>query len=491
MVNVSGSGQGQYGEGYGDLNGVIITDQPILGFGFQNNCNAGIRSANNNLQYPCSGEIHSCGQLISGCFWSTRNQLVISNPSNYLSLLGAWAVNSVQLHHGDLITPQITIDVMTLDDNDGDITNGTPHYEQIQAGFSAHSMPGPAIDALSFSYPDGLPATLDPEGGDTMQVLVTTNLSNTLNTSSGKLYIDPESDGSFVSIPMAYLGSNTFRATFPAIECNSAVRFYVEAKTGSGTTLRNPINAPSSYYLTLSAMGFSTPSWTDNCETNPGWVASRIVSPGAENPPFATGDWGRGIPVPTIGSPTADYDGSGKCWLTGNYSGAAQDPMTGIAVALTSPTIPGVTSNSLFTYAKWFSVQGGQSDDTFVVQVSNNNGGSWVTAETTTTSTSGWAFRFHRFADFVPVTSQMKVRFVVSDAGEDTVVEAGLDDFAVTTVACVCPADYNGDGFVNGDDADGFYAAFDAGDPSADFDGNGFVNGDDADAFSVAFNAGC
>jgi hypothetical protein len=46
-------------------------------------------------------------------------------------------------------------------------------------------------------------------------------------------------------------------------------------------------------------------------------------------------------------------------------------------------------------------------------------------------------------------------------------------------------------GFVNGDDADAFYAAFDAGDPSADFDCNGFTNGDDADAFAVAFDAGC
>jgi hypothetical protein len=54
-----------------------------------------------------------------------------------------------------------------------------------------------------------------------------------------------------------------------------------------------------------------------------------------------------------------------------------------------------------------------------------------------------------------------------------------------------CPADFDHNGFVNGDDADGFAIAFDAGDPAADFDGNGFVNGDDADAFMISFESGC
>ena len=54
-----------------------------------------------------------------------------------------------------------------------------------------------------------------------------------------------------------------------------------------------------------------------------------------------------------------------------------------------------------------------------------------------------------------------------------------------------CPADFNADGFVTGDDADAFADAFYWGDMAADFDGNGFVNGDDADGFGAAFYAGC
>lgn len=54
-----------------------------------------------------------------------------------------------------------------------------------------------------------------------------------------------------------------------------------------------------------------------------------------------------------------------------------------------------------------------------------------------------------------------------------------------------CPADFNGDGFVSGDDFDQYVAAFELGDASADFNCDGFVSGDDFDAFVAAFELGC
>ena len=54
-----------------------------------------------------------------------------------------------------------------------------------------------------------------------------------------------------------------------------------------------------------------------------------------------------------------------------------------------------------------------------------------------------------------------------------------------------CPADYDSNGFVNGDDFDLFALDFYFGLPASDWDANGFVNGDDFDGFSAAFVAGC
>ena len=167
LVNVAGSGQGAYGEGMGDVMGVLIEDDPILGQGFQNNCSVGIRDARNNLQYPCSGEIHFCGQLISGCVWDTRNALGITNPDTALEIISNLAVNAMLVHTGTNITPSITIDYLTLDDDDDDIGNGTPHYNEIAAGFGAHNMDAPPLQIIGFQFPDGLPEQINPNGGTT------------------------------------------------------------------------------------------------------------------------------------------------------------------------------------------------------------------------------------------------------------------------------------------------------------------------------------
>ena len=160
LVAVAGSGQGAYGEGLGDTMGVLITDQSLLALGFFGDCNGPLRNADNTLQYPCAGGIHFCGQLLSGCVWSTRNELLVTNPDTYGEILSDLTVNSILLHSGTVIDPSITIDFLTLDDDDDDISNGTPHYAEIAAGFGAHNMDPPELTLLTFAFPDGLPETV-------------------------------------------------------------------------------------------------------------------------------------------------------------------------------------------------------------------------------------------------------------------------------------------------------------------------------------------
>jgi hypothetical protein len=140
IVNCGGSGQGAYGEGMGDSIGVLIADDPGCGYGSNGDCNSVVRTADNDFQYPCDGGGHYCGQLLSGCIWSTRNELANTHPVDYLEVLSNLTINSVLLHDGSEITPDITVDFLTLDDDDTDIYNGTPHCEEICAGFGAHNM---------------------------------------------------------------------------------------------------------------------------------------------------------------------------------------------------------------------------------------------------------------------------------------------------------------------------------------------------------------
>ena len=141
LVAVGGSGQGQYGEGMGDVMGVLITGDNQLARGFySNDCVNGIRNADNNKQYPCSGGIHDCGQLISGCVWDTLAAMEATYGPAGHGIVSGLAVNSIMMHSGDSITPGITYDWLTLDDDDGDLENGTPHSEEILAGFGMHNM---------------------------------------------------------------------------------------------------------------------------------------------------------------------------------------------------------------------------------------------------------------------------------------------------------------------------------------------------------------
>jgi hypothetical protein len=53
-----------------------------------------------------------------------------------------------------------------------------------------------------------------------------------------------------------------------------------------------------------------------------------------------------------------------------------------------------------------------------------------------------------------------------------------------------CPADYDGNGGVDGGDLAAFFADFEAGESGADVDRNGGIDGGDLAAFFVAFEAG-
>ncbi|MCH8822992.1 MAG: hypothetical protein IH984_05725 [Planctomycetes bacterium] len=445
LVAVGGSGQGMYGEGLGDVLGVLISDQPLLGVGFQS-CAGGIRNADNSLQYPCSGAIHFCGQLLSGCVWETRNELIVTEPDNYREILGFLAVNSILVHNGSGITPQITIDWLTLDDDDDDISNGTPHYNEIAIGFGEHSMDAPPLGLLQFSFPDGLPTLVSPGGGTTVRVEVSTLLENPV-ADTGVLHVN--TGGGFIEIPMEIVEPNVYDAVFPAINCGNDVDYFFSAETTDG----NVATAPGiGSFSAFSAVDINI-LFEDDFESNLGWVVSNAVS---------DGQWDRGIPVDcNRGDPPADADGSGQCYLTDNSAaGACNSDVDNGSTTLTSPILDASAEGSVISYWRWYSNTFGNSpmQDIFTVQVSSNNGASWVNLEIVGPGGSevngGWIQKEFAIADFVEETDQFRIRFIATDSDPQSVVEAGIDLVRILQIVCAPdnPSDINGDGVVNTED---------------------------------------
>lgn len=490
LVSAGGSGQGQYGEGTGDVMSVIILDNPDLGIGFFGSCGSALRSANQNLDYPCNAGSHACAPVYSGAVWQTRQLLVVTEPDDYQKLLMNWAVNSIFLHSGTEITPQMTIDYLTLDDDDADIGNGTPHYIEIDGGFGARNMPAPPLTLIDIQ-PVGAPDFAHPAGGTTVSAEFS-NVAGTLDTATPTLMVDTGSG--FQAIPMSSAGGSTYTANLPSSDCGTQVKYYFTADTTSGLTQTAPQDAPTTSYAVLSAFDAPVVAFEDNFETNQGWSVSGDSS-GA-----STGRWERAIPTGAgdRADPPSDYDGSGRAYITGNGSPNSNTDVDVDETILTSPVMD-ASGASIISYARWFNNAGNSAiDDEFFVQISDNGGSSWIPLETLGVnhpqSNGGWFevnYALTGIPGFTP-NDQFRIRFIAEDRGSGSIVEAGIDAVSIAVVDCdVCPADLNGDGTLDFFDVSEFLTAFNAMDPAADFSGDGNFDFFDVSAFLAAFNAGC
>ena len=356
--------------------------------------------------------------------------------------------------------------------NGGGANNGT---SSLNAGFlNALANPmGVCRTSIEFSFPSGLPGSVAPTGGDTLLVAIDDSDVAAVNST---IALNVEVGGSFQAIPMTDLGGDQFEAEFPAIACGESARFFVSIESIDGDTFTNPSNAPSDSYSVISATGFVAAS-EDDFETNMSWTVSGNAS---------TGQWQRGVPVGggDRGDPPTDADGSGSCYLTQNNDGDSD--VDGGSTTLTSPTIDlsiAPEEQAYLSYYRWFDNQG--EDDGFEVEISNDDGATWMTLESIAASDpvntiGGWIRVVFNVQDVIEPTDQMKIRFTASDTGAASIVEAGVDAAGFSIVQCesVLLGDVNLDGEVNLLDVAPFIALLNSGmfQAEADINGDGFVN---------------
>lgn len=500
IVTSGGSGQGAYGEGMGDVMGVLVTDQSLLAVGFQS-CSGGLRDANNTCQYvaggcsSCGSEAHDCGRLISGCVWTVRNNLLASDPGTYRQILSSIAINAVPLHQGTVIDTGVTLDYLTLDDDDADVFNGTPHRTQINGGFTAHNLPGPELRRIAFVYPSGRPTNINPAGGVAFRVEVVGFTGTPLDNTGRLLY---STGGAYTNVAMTRVSANTYDAVFPAFPCGTTVSYYISAQAAGAppVAVTDPFLAPSAVY-TLDSFVSANVAYAYDFETDQGWQA------GIAGDTAATGQWVRGDPIGTGAQPEDDHTASGvNCFFTGQGTaggGLGQADIDGGTTTLLSPTFTLADQEaSRISYWRWYSNdQGAEPNaDVFTVQISNNNGGTWTTAETVgpggPDTEGGWIHHQFVVQTLLPATAQMKIRFVAADLAGGSLVEAAVDDVEVRNFVCTattCPADFNGDHFVNSQDFFEFLTAFFSG--NADFNNSGTTDSQDFFDYVAAFFTPC
>ena len=135
------SGQsGAMNEAWSDYFPCTITDEPLIGEGglFNGSPNRYMRNLYNDMHFPenWQGEVHRDSPFISGSLWRIRLALGadIADSLAHYSRYG----------HADNFFDYL-VEVLETDDDDGDLSNGTPHSQTIYTCFGHHGI-GPGLD---------------------------------------------------------------------------------------------------------------------------------------------------------------------------------------------------------------------------------------------------------------------------------------------------------------------------------------------------------
>ncbi|HKQ48756.1 MAG TPA: thrombospondin type 3 repeat-containing protein [Phycisphaerae bacterium] len=196
--------------------------------------------------------------------------------------------------------------------------------------------------------------------------------------------------------------------------------------------------------------------FSDDFETNLGWT----VGPDDAS----TGIWTRVDPNGTAAQTEDDHTPAGTmCFVTGQGSvggGAGEADVDGGTTTLTSPSIALPGNDAIISYWRWYSnnLGGAPNADLFVVDISPDDGDSWVNAETVGPTSPPLAWIQHTFqvSDIVTATGPIRLRFRASDLATGSLVEAGIDDVVVTAIDCdsngtsdMCEPDADTDGLID------------------------------------------
>lgn len=321
-----------------------------------------------------------------------------------------------------------------------------------------------SFNLLSFTYPAGKPAQLQPGVATAFAVQVASLVAAISPVSaSGQLHYSVNG-GSFSTVAMTETAPNEYTAMLPAFSCFDVIRFYVSSDTSIGR-LSDPGNAPTGAFTAL-VFQSNTDVLNDDAETDQGWTL------GATGDTATTGVWTRGDPVGSAAQP-ADAHSPINCFFTGqgvSGGGVGDNDVDNGTTTLISPIndLSGATIARV-RYWRWFSNNQGSNpnSDTFRVDATGDNGGSWTNIETIGSTfggqtTGGWFF-VEKDVPAGLLTNQFRVRFVADDATANggSVYEAAVDDVQIVKLVCsnsvTCVrGDVNGDTLVDGQDVGRF-----------------------------------
>jgi hypothetical protein len=310
----------------------------------------------------------------------------------------------------------------------------------------------PGNSTVAINFPSGTPDALSPTVG-TELVMEVTPLEVIPAPNTGKLHVT-RADSTVEVFDMVESPANRHSILFSEIECFEEVSYFFSVDTTSGDRIYWPGggDTPPELDYQYAAKGLTEVQipFNDDFESDQGWTVSGNAS---------AGTWLRSSTVSgcTYGSPSGTANGSETAFLTDDSSCTID--VDGGQTILTSPAMDATSPESHLHYSRWYDCIFGPvvGDDTFVVELSSDDGATWFMAEEIDSSNpeadGGWVNKVLRVADYVENTTTLRVRFTAQDTGNSSIVEAGVDSVFVRAELCEdapsCSADFDNSGSVD------------------------------------------
>ncbi|MFK7739149.1 MAG: FG-GAP-like repeat-containing protein [Planctomycetota bacterium] len=290
---------------------------------------------------------------------------------------------------------------------------------------------------VSFSFVGGLPSQVTP-GQSTQLTVDASGIGGVMPAAGTGVLHYSIANGPWLTVAMSDSGPDQYQGSLPAVaNCTDEVRFYVSAQGNNGTTYSDPPSAPAGYYSAIAAVGSAT-IYSINFEADSnGWTV-------VNDPSLSTGAWERADPNGTsfngeFAAPADDAEAGASTFAMVTQNGAPSGTagaadVDGGPTDLISPAIDLDGTDGTVSYQRWFFSSG---SDVLEVAVSGD-GSNWVNVETVDSSGANnqWLVNTFRVGDFITPTATVQVRFRVEDASPGSIVEAGIDVFAVEAFTC-------------------------------------------------------
>ncbi|MEO0479916.1 MAG: hypothetical protein AAF196_10580 [Planctomycetota bacterium] len=426
IANDAGGQVDGLSEGWGDTIAMFLSGQPIVGAGFTTG-GGSIRSGLNGRTYPDGGfspggAPHPKGEVFMGFNWQVRTNLINSLGS----AAGVARANEIVI--GSIVAdagpqPDAVMEIFALDDDDGNLNNGTVNYTALANAANIRNLPFPEIVVGSITHTP-LTSTTDSLVPRDVRAFVVpffgsfSNIELVYDAGSGSVRRD--------MLPAEFI--TEFRALIDGVAAPGAVAYHFEATHDSGATLRAPEQGDYNFIVGANQVIFS-----DDFEADSGWTSVEIAT---------QNDWQRGTPTGASGTtfgvnwsdPSAAFGGSnifGNDLAPPGFNGSYQPNVSNL---LRSPTINVAGQSGLMLrFRRWLTVEEGIFDQ---ATIRVNGVEVWANPQNGNLLDTSWQLFELPIGQF-DGSPTIQVEFTLDSDGALNLGGWNIDDFEVVSATTV------------------------------------------------------